>query len=259
MTTYRRIAALGSSYAAGPGIKPVVNRAAMRSGDNYAHVLARALGAELTDLTVSGATTSTILDCPQRVGVVKFAPQIHSLPADADLVLVTAAGNDLEYLGSAVKLGVLFTVDRYTGGRLLRRKPAVMPTVTPARCDQAAAGLARIVTETRSRAPQARVVLVDYLPMVGDTTVPFVDVPFDRNAIEALTAVHDALSGVFTDVADSTGADLARASLLGRGHELGSPSPWIQPLQPLHRVASSFHPTRDGMKAVAAELLTILT
>ena len=32
MTEYRKIAALGSSYAAGPGVPPVVNRAAMRSG-----------------------------------------------------------------------------------------------------------------------------------------------------------------------------------------------------------------------------------
>ena len=36
MTAPRRIAALGSSYAAGPGIPPVVDRAAMRSGDHTA-------------------------------------------------------------------------------------------------------------------------------------------------------------------------------------------------------------------------------
>ncbi|TMS51618.1 SGNH/GDSL hydrolase family protein [Mycobacterium sp. DBP42] len=258
MTTYRRIAALGSSYAAGPGIQPVVNRAAMRSGNNYAHVLARALGAELTDLTVSGATTSTVLDVPQRVGFVTFAPQIRSLPADADLVLITAAGNDLEYLGSAVKLGVRFTLDRYTHGLLQRWIPAGIPVATRQQRDRAAAGLARIVTETRSRAPQARVVLVDYLPMVGGATVPFTDVPFDRTVIDALAVIHDQLSSVFIDVAGQTGADLAQASRLGRGHELGSPFPWIQPLQPVHRIASSFHPTADGMKAVARELLKIV-
>lgn len=258
MTTYRRIAALGSSYAAGPGIQPVVNRAAMRSGNNYAHVLARALGAELTDLTVSGATTSTVLDTPQRVGLVKFAPQILSLPVDADLVLITAAGNDLEYLGSAVKLGVHFTLNRYTRGLLQRWIPADVPTATVEQQNKAAAGLARIVTETRSRAPEARVILVDYLPMVGDMTVPFMDVPFDKAVVDALAAIHDQLSRVFTDVAEQTGTDLAQASRFGRGHELGSPAPWIQPLQPVHRIASSFHPTADGMKAVATELLRII-
>src|SRR5271156_4781964 len=184
MTEYRKIAALGSSYAAGPGVPPVVNRAAMRSGNNYSHVLSRMIGAELTDLTVSGATTSTILDTPQRVGLTKFAPQIASLPVDADLVLVTAAGNDLEYLGSAIKLGVYFTIDRYTRGRLRRWKPPVPPTVTAQQRDTAATGLARIVTESRLRAPQARVILVDYLPMVGEPTVPFEDVPFDAASMK---------------------------------------------------------------------------
>ncbi|OBG19711.1 GDSL-type esterase/lipase family protein [Mycobacterium sp. 852002-51057_SCH5723018] len=130
MTEYRSIAALGSSYAAGPNIKPIVNRAAMRSGNNYAHVLARSIGADLTDLTVSGATTPTILDTPQRVGLVKFAPQLASLPADTDLVLVTAAGNDLGYLGSAIKLAAYFILDKYTRGQLRRWKPPRLPVTT---------------------------------------------------------------------------------------------------------------------------------
>ncbi|MEE6179137.1 SGNH/GDSL hydrolase family protein [Mycobacterium sp. 050134] len=259
MTNYHKIAALGSSYAAGPGIKPVVNRAAMRSSDNYANFLARALGADLTDLTVSGATTATILDTTQRVGLTKFAPQITSLPADTDIVLVTAAGNDLEYLGSAVKLGVYFRLARATGGLLRRWRPENIPRVTAEQRETATAGLARIVTESRSRAPQARIILVDYLPMVGAATTPFADVPFDRSVIVALATIHDQLTDVFTGAAERTGAEVLRASQLGRGHELGSRDTWIQPMQPLYRVASSFHPNREGMKAVAAELFKTLT
>ena len=65
MSTYRQIAALGSSFAAGPGIKPVEDFSAMRSKRDYLHLLADHLGATLIDLTVSGATTTTILDTPQ--------------------------------------------------------------------------------------------------------------------------------------------------------------------------------------------------
>lgn len=259
MTGYRKIAALGSSYAAGPGIPPVVNRAAMRSGDNYAHVLARTIGAQLTDLTVSGATTSTILDTPQRVGLVKFAPQIASLPADTDLVLVTAAGNDLEYLGSAIKLGVYFTLDRYTGGLLRRWRRPFTPTATKQQRDAAARGLARIATESRLRAPGAQVVLVDYLPMVGESTIPFEDVPFDAASTAALASIHEQLNGVFADAAERTGIEVVHASQIGRGHELGSAEPWIQPLQPAYRLPSSFHPNAEGMRAVAAELLKTIS
>lgn len=55
---FRHVAALGSSFAAGPGVAPIVDRRANRSGRNYAHLVAERLGARLTDLTVSGATTT---------------------------------------------------------------------------------------------------------------------------------------------------------------------------------------------------------
>ncbi|BBX35441.1 hypothetical protein MMAG44476_01045 [Mycolicibacterium mageritense DSM 44476 = CIP 104973] len=251
MTAPRRIAALGSSYAAGPGIPPVADRAAMRSGRNYAHLLAETFGARLTDLTVSGATTSTILDTPQRVALTKFPPQLTGLPSDTDLVLITAAGNDLDYLGSAIKLGVYFTLDRYTGRRLQRWRPATLPVVTQPQLDSATSGLARVVAEAQLRAPQARVVLVDYLPLVGQETRAFEDAPFDAAAIAAVATVHEQLSEVFARAADATRVDLVLASQLGRGHELGTDEPWIQPLQPIHRFAGSFHPNAAGMAAVA--------
>ncbi|MET4094444.1 hypothetical protein [Arthrobacter sp. UYCu712] len=59
---YQHLTALGSSLAAGPGIEPLIDRRAMRSRANYTHLLAQTLGAELTDLTLSGAITSTIVD-----------------------------------------------------------------------------------------------------------------------------------------------------------------------------------------------------
>ncbi|KAK4972937.1 hypothetical protein LTR42_006231 [Elasticomyces elasticus] len=58
--------ALGSSFAAGPGIEPIINKAAMRSGRNHAHRLAEKLDAELTNLTASGATLLNVLDTPQQ-------------------------------------------------------------------------------------------------------------------------------------------------------------------------------------------------
>ncbi|OZC95446.1 hypothetical protein CH275_27110 [Rhodococcus sp. 06-235-1A] len=92
--------ALGSSFAAGPGIEPVVDDKAMRSGRNYAHLVAEDLGAALPDATVSGATTATILDKKQRVSTTRFAPQIDAVRTSTDLVTITAGGNDLGYLGA---------------------------------------------------------------------------------------------------------------------------------------------------------------
>ena len=105
LVPFEHIAALGSSFAAGPGIRPIVDRWAGRSGRNFAHLLAQKYGARLTDLSVSGATTPTILDTEQRVLWHRFAPQVDGVPTDADLVTITAGGNDLNYVGSLMKAG----------------------------------------------------------------------------------------------------------------------------------------------------------
>ena len=61
-------------------------------------MLAERLDADLTDVTISGATTATILDTPQiTVTGVRFPPQLRLLSESADLVTITAGGNDLGY------------------------------------------------------------------------------------------------------------------------------------------------------------------
>ena len=117
MTSYTQMVALGSSFAAGPGIEPVADRPAKRSAQNYAHLVAQSLGADLVDATVSGATTATILHSSQRVGRLKFAPQINAVHAGADLVTITAGGNDLGYIGGVLGRAVLHRIERL---RLLR-------------------------------------------------------------------------------------------------------------------------------------------
>jgi hypothetical protein len=59
-----RYVALGSSMAAGPGIRPRAPGApwpAFRSARNYAHLVANALGLDLVDMTYTNATTANVL------------------------------------------------------------------------------------------------------------------------------------------------------------------------------------------------------
>jgi hypothetical protein len=144
----------------------------MRSARNYPHLLAQTLGAALVDLTVSGATTANILSAPQTTMTGReFAPQIDGLPSDADLVTITAGGNDLQFIGS-----MLFAAwSKFDPGgpmaRMLGEEFAGgLPTVTDHDIDSTATGLAAIVAAVRVRARQARVVLVDYLTVVTEQT-----------------------------------------------------------------------------------------
>ena len=101
-----KIASLGSSFAAGPGIPPQIQPLhAGRSGRNYPHLLAQQLDAELTDLTVSG---STLLDITvnQRIDPLTggfFPTQLSNLPEDADIITITAGGNDINYIGALAR------------------------------------------------------------------------------------------------------------------------------------------------------------
>ncbi|KPM51996.1 hypothetical protein CcI49_19675 [Frankia sp. CcI49] len=264
MAQPRVIAALGSSYAAGPGIEPMADTAAMRSARNYPHLFAAQLGVRLVDLTVSGATTETILENAQTtMRGARFAPQIHGLPADADIVTVTAGGNDLRFVGSMLAAAwrshdpdgaMVRMLDEMLGG-------GGIPDPTDADVEQVADGLARIVREAHRRAPRSRVILVDYLTALGDGTRPRVDVPFPAEDLAALLRIQAALRDAHVRAAERSGAELLAASVLSDGHELGGAArePWIFGFVPeLERTGASFHPNLAGMAAIAGALAELL-
>jgi len=232
MRTYKVIAALGSSFAAGPGIEPVADAGAMRSAKNYAHQLAESLEAELVDLSVSGATTANVIDTPQLSpdGSV-FPPQVDGLPADADAITVTAGGNDLQFAGAmsyvawrglepespiVAMLGEIF--------------PNGIPAPTVEAVEAATAGLVTVVERAREKAPNARILLVDYLTVLDADSLEYT--PFTADELEQFLVIQTAIRTVFRDAAAQTNADLIRASALSAGHALGSSDPWVQPFQP---------------------------
>lgn len=254
------IAALGSSFAAGPTLEPVADRAAMRSAVNYPHRLATALEAELVDLTVSGATTQTILDAPQVIAPgVRFPPQIDGLPAGADLVTITAGGNDLRYIGAMLATAWRRHDPAAPLAAALGPQYPDIPPVTDASISAVGAGLSRIVDATRARAPRARVVLVDYLTVLDPGSRSAV-VDFADQELAAFRALQDALERAFRQAAERSGVDLVAVSGHSRGHGLGSATPWINDFRPdPRRTAGSFHPTAAGMTAVADTLVAALS
>src|SRR3954469_7795079 len=96
-----RYVALGSSFAAGPGLgrrMPGSPRRAGRSTINYAHLYAARAGLDLRDVTFTGATAAALLDGQDRAG----PPQIEAVTADTSLVTLTCGGNDVGYIGRLI-------------------------------------------------------------------------------------------------------------------------------------------------------------
>src|SRR5690606_30751418 len=91
--------ALGDSAAAGPLIPDQdPNLACLRSDRNYPAVVAEALGADLTDVTCSGARLSDLSE--RQYGL--LPPQYRALDEETDLVTITIGGNDVDLVTRAL-------------------------------------------------------------------------------------------------------------------------------------------------------------
>lgn len=261
MNKYRNIVALGSSFAAGPGIEPAEDSSAMRSSRNYAHLLAEQLGANLVDLSVSGAMTATILDTPQlTMAGVEFPPQINGVHADADLVTVTAGGNDLQFAGSMLYAAWSRLQPGSPMAALLSQGfTDGIPEPSEQSVDSLARGLVRIVNEVRARATRARIILVDYLTVLDDQDCPK-DLPFSSAETAAILRIQEALIHGYEIAAERSGGELLQVSKLSTDHALGSAEPWVFNFQPwIEKTGSSFHPNNVGMSAIADALIQHLS
>ena len=242
-----RYVALGSSMAAGPGIRPGADGAPFRAGRsarNYAHLVAQKLGLDLVDVTFSGATTANILTEPQHGS----PPQAEALDGSEDLVTVTIGGNDVGYvpLLMAAALPRILRSVPLLGGFV---QEMVDPTARDRALVQVAESLKAVGRTLRQRSPRAKVLFVDYLTLLPpDGAAPplsGVDVALGRR-------VADTLERLTGEAAAETGCEWVRVADASRDHHAWSAKPWTtKPGLPFPGRPAPLHPNADGMRAVA--------
>ena len=154
--------AMGSSFAAGPGVTFSADQPAnrcTRSNDNYARQLARALSLKLVDVSCSGATTAHILDAWNEL-----PPQVDALGLDTRLVTVTIGGNDVSLVRNLIAFGCQ-SVSTTAGAPRDPRCPTVnIPTEKDWQSMEA--GLDAIASTVKLRSPKARLAFVQYVPLL---------------------------------------------------------------------------------------------
>lgn len=245
-----RYVALGSSMAAGPGIRPTVAGsplAAGRSARNYAHLVANARNLDLVDVTFSGATTAHLLT-DRQFGA---PPQIEALDGSESLVTITVGGNDVGYvplLSAASLFGPLAPHLPVTG-------PLLDATERQRLLDGIEARLSAVGSAVRERAPNARVLFVDYLTLLPPAGTRAGRLP-DQVA-ELARHVAAELERHTAAAAAATGCEIVRAGQASREHHPWSARPWtvghalLLPWRPW-----PWHPNAAGMAAVADLILT---
>lgn len=233
--------AMGSSFAAGPGIPPVQDSggasACARSGANYPSIVAREIGAILTDVSCSGATTANVLTASQS----GQQPQVRAVTAETRVVTVTIGGNDVNYLGSLNAYSCQSdggancgTVDR---NAINQTFPAL------------AGRIGNIVKAIRSTAPRAHVYLVNYFTLLPASGV-CANVPLTDDQATFERGIASRLAEATAAAAADTQATLVDLTAASRGHDACSGSPWVESYRPAAGRAT-YHPNEAGMREAA--------
>lgn len=242
--------ALGDSSAAGPLILPQIDLPCLRSSANYPHVAAAQLGAELTDVTCSGAVIPDFSG--KQFGFVP--PQYNALSSATDLVTVAIGGNDTGLVTAA--LSCINLLPAPAGVSCKERYTADGKDQLAARITATAPAFGQALDRIRSLAPNARILVTGYGTYIRPNgCYPQIPVwPIDANYLQAtidrlnnMLATQSALHG-------ATYVDLRTPSI---GHDACAPitQRWLEGLIPTSD-AAPLHPSRRGMAAFAALVAT---
>jgi lysophospholipase L1-like esterase len=238
--------ALGSSFAAGPGIPPAqpnTPSACGRSSTNYASMVARQWNLTLTDASCSGATTANILTKSQA----GQPPQIAAVTAATKLVTITIGGNDVNYIGSLLayacqNTGIRQSCDIVDRDAIERSLAVVDDKVGD------------VITAVRAKAPKARVFMVSYLTVLPSASPACAGVPLTDDQLAFERTVARRLLEATRQAAAATQATLIDAASASAHHDACATNPWTEK----NTVAAgrvSYHPNTAGMTAIA-ELIT---
>lgn len=231
--------ALGSSYAAAPGLGDMVPnspRMCQRTQGGYPELLAPMVGMSLVNASCSGATAQHVAEGGQMM----MGPQVDAVGPNAKLVTITAGGNDVNFIGDMM---------RVTGqmGLLGRFMPDELTPFEGRDFAKAKKYLLKDVAEVRKRAPDAQIALVTYptvLPREGTCDAIMV---IEEQA-DLFRKVEARLRDITREAASESGAMLIDVAEMSMDAHSCSDDPWIAPA--VGGVAA-FHPTKAGAERVA--------
>ena len=289
--------ALGDSYAAGFGLPPAegtltgqpVAGCAQTTGD-YPHLLADALGLDLTDVTCSGARTVDFANPQTEAGA---PPQLDVFDTiQPDLVTITIGGNDLGFSAisasclAASKDGPVFSHPTFASCKAYFESTAAGGGAATNPYNRIPDTLAKVdaaIKAVKAATPNSKIAVIAYpaiapdaantpaagcytanavtppiqlpgLPVSVGSTLPFTDtdVPF----LQVLQQQLDEGIGAAAAANGAAYADIYPASL---AHSACQPesSRWVEPLIPAAAAAgatNTLHPNLAGTTAMAAAL-----
>lgn len=249
--------ALGSSFAAGPGVGERARdapRLCLQSESNYPHLLAARLHLHVIDNTCSGATARQVLEGGQYF----HGAQIDALSNKTRLVTLTAGGNDIGYLRNLIAWSCGGARDKIP---FLYRFAVCTPQAEAA-VNQAIGALPellRTLLETiKARAPHARIIVVNYAAAIPESGSCPGRLPMTEPQLSRARFMKKQLEVITAKAAAAGGVELLDAAAVTRGHDVCSKDPWfsglIMPSAPWVFGPIAYHPTDQAMEQIAQAL-----
>lgn len=239
--------AMGDSYTAAPGVEPADDGSGRcgRSEINYPRLVAGAFGgSSITDVSCSGATTADLL-APQDLGGGESVPaQIEAVTADTDVVTISTGGNDF---GAFAALAGQ-CAGGACGDLTLESAQQGLAAVTT--------DLAEVVEQVRSRAPQARVLVVGYPQVAPSGSEGCDDLPLEAGELGLVRLLNQQLSAAQERAAEQSGAEFVDLWEATDGHALCDDEPWINGRG--FDGAVPYHPLAAEQRAAANAVIEVL-
>jgi len=225
--------ALGSSFAAGPGVATQLGTCG-RSDNNYSHLVAAQLGLTLTDVSCNGATTANIVSTRQG----EAALQIDAVSSDTALVTVTIGGNDISYTSSTFACAGTAASERCTANL---DQAAINRAV-----GQLSTKLGEMLDAVQSKAPQATIVLVTYPRVFPVNAISCSELQLSREDTTYLAALGQQLEDAFVSATSNRPSLIADSYIRAQGHGPCAPSErWVNGAT-VEEDGIRFHPTAKG-------------
>jgi hypothetical protein len=251
-TSPGRYVALGDSYTAAPGVPDTdLTTGCARSNHNYPALVAAATGAQLVDVSCSGASTLSLVGV-QQTGGATLPPQFDALTDDTALVTLGMGGNDLGLFQTMVGTCAQLGAGDASGSPCRDRfAPAGGSDQLAQRAQKIGDRVGAAVAGIHDRAPQARVLLVGYpQPVPASGTCPIL--PLAAGDYAYVRQVTEALNAALKKAAEANDATYVDVEAASAGHDIcAGDQAWVNGSQTDLTRAIAFHPFAAEQQAVA--------
>lgn len=223
-----RYVALGDSYSAASGVLPIDPTApqCLRSTANYPSVIAKTLGADVTDVTCGAAETGDFFE-GQHPGT---APQLDALRKNTQLVTMTIGGNDSGvFIGAILSCGAAGLTTLGTGSPCKQQyggsfKKTVRTVTYPS--------LVKALRAVHARAPRAKVAILGYPRILPATVGCYPQMPVATGDVPYLFSLQVTLNNVIKRAARRTGTTYVGVPAASKGHDACQAigTRWVEPV-----------------------------